>query len=147
MIQRLKTKKSRSNVLGNASNGVPNQPNGMGVQQSEIETLQAALSEAMLRERQLIQEQVQREDEMKQQKDAQKQHISVIMKEKMDLEARVKELESAPTKSGDDDADFNDINPKSNLSSQSPPSQPPPSAPDITPTLEQLRIEARQNKE
>eukprot|EP01083_Nonionella_stella_P008941 25889_1 len=57
--------------------------------ESEIETLQNALHEAMLREKQLIQEKAQREDEMKQQRDASKQYIAVLMKEKQALEDKI----------------------------------------------------------
>ena len=100
----------------------------------------------MLRERQLIQEQVQKEDEMKAQKDAQKLVLKGLMAEKMRLEQKVKELESQ-NKSTGSDINLNEANSSTNPSSQSPPSQPPPSAPDTSPQLEQMRIEAQQSKE
>ena len=150
MISRLKNARqsnNKSNANGNVANGSSNQSNGMGAANpaNEIAELQTALSEAMLRERQLIQEQVEREDQMTQQKEAQKAMFAAIMKEKEELAQKVLELETEH-KSADNSSDPNETNIASNSSSQSPPSQPPPPAPD-TLALEQLKIEAQQNKE
>ena len=82
---------------------------------------------------------------MKQREDAQKLVLKGLMEEKMNLEQRVKELESR-NQSAANDTNLNESNSSPNTSSQSVPSQPPPSAPDTSSQLEQMRIEAQQNK-
>merc|ERR1719245_719627 len=120
MIQSLKNIKSKRDLNNN---------HGIG-QESEIETLQNALQEAMLRERQLIQEKAQKEDEMKQQRDATKQYIEVLMKEKKELLQNIENMK----------------NTQNTQNTQKPPSKPPPSTPNTISPLKQLEIEAEQNK-
>ena len=74
---------------GNNNNNNNHNHNNNASSQSEVETLQNALQEAMLRERQLIQEKLQKEDEMKQQRDATKQYIEVLMREKKELQSQL----------------------------------------------------------
>merc|ERR1712228_303918 len=107
MVDKLKktwvSKKNKQNIV---------QQNAF-VQESEIETLQNALQEAMLRERQLITEKAQFEDEMKQQREATKAYIAVLTKDKKDLEEQLSK--------NNDEKNIKNAPPKA------PPSVPPPS--------------------
>jgi len=147
MIKRIKSARQTSNKLnvngsinGHSSSVSP--PSGMGAQ-SEIEALQNALQDAMTRERQLITDQVQKDEERKQERDAQKLYIAMIMKEKKELEERMAEMEQKSN------SKMSELSAADNPPSQSPPSQPPPSAPpSISPMeVEELKNEALRNKE